>query len=73
MTDTTTQVQLDCSRTVNETVALHPATGVVFGSHGIDTCCGGGISVEEAARNAAIDPRQLCAELEAAARGVMNV
>jgi len=72
VTNTASPVQLDCTRTVNETVALHPATGKVFGAHGIDTCCGGGISVEQAAQNAAVDPRQLCAELEAAARGENN-
>lgn len=72
MTKTNSPVQLDCTRTVNETIALYPATVVVFGAHDIDTCCGGGISVEQAARNAAIDPRQLCAELEAAALGAAN-
>lgn len=72
MVDASPTVQLDCTRTVNETVALYPATGVVFGGHGIDTCCGGGISVEQAAREAAVDPRVLCAELEAAARGAAN-
>ncbi len=69
MIESSPSVQLDCTRTVNETVALYPGTSAVFGSHGIDTCCGGGISVEQAAREAALDPRQLCAELEAAARG----
>lgn len=72
MTDTSSSVQLDCTRTVNETVALYPATSAVFGRHGIDTCCGGGISVEQAAQEAAIDPRLLCKQLEAAAQGAAN-
>ncbi len=72
MTNTNAPVPLDCTRTVNETLALYPATGAVFGAYGIDTCCGGGISVEQAAQNASVDPRQLCAELEAAAFGAAN-
>lgn len=68
MSTTNPTIQLDCSVSVNDTIASHPATGVIFNAYGIDTCCGGGISVEEAARGASVDPKQLCAELEEAVR-----
>lgn len=68
MSTTDTEVKLDCAQTVTETIARYPATSAVFTSYGIDTCCGGGISVEQAARDAALNPVQLCKELEAAAR-----
>lgn len=63
-----TAIKLDCSLSVTETIARYPATGAVFTSYGIDTCCGGGASVEQAARDAAVEPAKLCSELEAAAR-----
>jgi len=58
---------LDCRLSVNEVIARHPATIAVFIEYGIDTCCGGGASVEVAAGRAAVDAQRLCAELTAAA------
>lgn len=60
---------LDCERTVSETVRLFPDTLPVFQAHGIDSCCGGALSVEEAARRHRIDRGVLCAELETVVRG----
>lgn len=68
MTTTNPAIQLDCSLSVNDTMDRYPATAAVFNAYGIDTCCGGGISVEQAAHDASVDPRRLCAELEEAAR-----
>jgi len=68
MTTANTTIQLDCALSVNDTVERYPATSAIFDAYGIDTCCGGGISVEEAAKGASVDPRQLCAELEEAVR-----
>ena len=68
MTTANTTIQLDCALSVNDTVERYPATSVIFDAYGIDTCCGGGISVEEAAKGASVDPRQLCSELEEAVR-----
>jgi iron-sulfur cluster repair protein YtfE (RIC family) len=58
---------IDSQRTVNETVRLFPATIGVFARAGIDTCCGGGLSVEEAARRHRLDLGALTSELERAA------
>jgi iron-sulfur cluster repair protein YtfE (RIC family) len=60
---TTTTAQLDCRLSVNEIIARHPATAATFNAHGIDTCCGGAASVEDAARDAGVDPTKLCGEL----------
>ena len=60
---TATTTQLDCRLSVNEVIARHPATAATFNAHGIDTCCGGSASVEEAAHRAGIDPTELCGEL----------
>ena len=47
--------QLDLTMTINEIVAAHPETIPVFNRFGFDTCCGGGISVPEAARRDGVD------------------
>lgn len=52
MPQTTT---LDLASTINEIVALHPQTIPVFNEFGFDTCCGGGITVPEAARRDGIN------------------
>ena len=62
-----TQIQLDCTMTVHELVKRHPATQAVFQRYGVDTCCGGAVSVEAAARRDGIDAVRLCTELRAAA------
>ena len=65
MIPTTTTV-LDCAATVNEIVAKYPATIAIFNRYGIDSCCGGGVSVEEAAHRDGVDPGMLCRELQQA-------
>ena len=62
-----TRPELDCAATVHDLIQRHPATRAVFQAHGVDTCCGGGVSVEEAARRDGLDATVLCAELRAAA------
>lgn len=53
--------------TVNEVIRQVPAAVAVFKRHGIDSCCGGGLVVREAAARHGIDEATLLAELEAAA------
>jgi iron-sulfur cluster repair protein YtfE (RIC family) len=52
--------------TVNAVVARYPATIPVFNRFGLDTCCGGGVSIESAAHRdgVAVDP--VISELRAA-------
>jgi regulator of cell morphogenesis and NO signaling len=42
-------IQLDPTMTINEIVARYPDTIPVFNRFGLDTCCGGGVPVDEAA------------------------
>lgn len=48
---------------VNEVLRLAPATGAVFNRLGVDTCCGGGLPLDEAAREAGVPLDELLAEL----------
>jgi iron-sulfur cluster repair protein YtfE (RIC family) len=45
---------LDAALTVNEVVLRHPSTVRVFGSLGIDACCGGARSLAEVSRRHSI-------------------
>jgi len=61
-----TGTTLDCRKSVNETVASFPETLAVFDKLGVDSCCGGGLSVEDAALRSNLDPAALCKALEEA-------
>lgn len=63
-----TETRLDCRRSVNDTIADYPETLAVFDLFGVDSCCGGGLSVEDAASRASLDATALCAALEEAVR-----
>jgi regulator of cell morphogenesis and NO signaling len=54
---------LDCFLSVNAILARYPSTLPVFNRFGLDTCCGGGLSVGDAARAADVDPEALCGAL----------
>jgi iron-sulfur cluster repair protein YtfE (RIC family) len=56
--------------TVNEVIRKWPATIEPFNRHGIDACCGGAVTVKEAAERDGADAAVLIAELERAARRV---
>lgn len=56
-------LQLDPALTINEIVAAHPETIPVFNRFGMDTCCGGGVSVEEAAKRDGVDVSDVVAAL----------
>jgi hypothetical protein len=55
--------QLDTSLTINEIVAQYPETIAAFNRFGMDTCCGGVITVEEATRRDGINADDVVAEL----------
>ena len=63
MTAHTTRV-IDTAATVNEILEHHPATVSVFNRLGIDACCGGNASLDEAARRDGADVDALIAALE---------
>lgn len=46
---------IDPTMSVNEMIAKHPETIAVFNRFGIDTCCGGAASIDEAAHRDAVD------------------
>lgn len=58
--------EIDIRSTVNELIALHPETIAAFNRFGIDTCCGGGESVADAARRDGADLDELLAALREA-------
>ena len=64
-----TMPKIDFDQSINEIVAAHPETIAVFNRFGFDTCCGGGVTVDEAARRDGVDANEVIAALnEALAR-----
>jgi len=58
--------QIDIISTVNELVMRYPATIAVFNRFGIDSCCGGGVPIADAARRDGADVDALLAALREA-------
>jgi regulator of cell morphogenesis and NO signaling len=56
---------IDTAATVNEILAQHPAAVSAFNTFGIDACCGGNASLDEAARRDGADLDALIAALDA--------
>lgn len=48
---------------VNDTVRHHPETITVFNDFGVDTCCGGGVCITDAARRDGVDAGDLLTAL----------
>ena len=64
-----TQPTIDSSWTVNEVIGMYPETITVFNSFGMDMCCGGDATLQDAAEEAEVDRDSLMiALLEAAAQ-----
>jgi iron-sulfur cluster repair protein YtfE (RIC family) len=57
---------IDIVATVNEIVAQYPDTIAVFNRFGIDSCCGGGVPLADAARRDGADLDALLAALQEA-------
>ena len=62
---TSRQTQVDRTETVNEIIVHHPASVATFNAFGIDACCGGDASVEDAARRDGADIEALLVALDA--------
>lgn len=58
--------QFASSATVNEIVAQHPETIAVFNKFGIDSCCGGGVPLRDAAHRDGAELDALLRALEEA-------
>ena len=63
---------IDTAATVNEILAQHPATVAAFNRLGIDACCGGNASLDEAARRDGADLDALIAALDAILDGARS-
>lgn len=55
---------IDPSWTVNELLRHEPRAAAVLNRFGVDTCCGGSATLEEAAASIARPTAELLAELE---------
>jgi regulator of cell morphogenesis and NO signaling len=55
---------LDPNLTIAEVVQRYPAALGVFNARGLDTCCGGGLPVAEAAAHHGLDLAELLQALE---------
>ena len=53
------------SMTLNEVIREDPEAVRVFGRLGMDACCGGSLTLEEACRRHGLDPGDVLRELEA--------
>lgn len=62
-----TRNQIDSEMTVNDVIRRYPGTITVFNEFGIDACCGGAASIDEAARRDGVEPRMLLTALRDAA------
>lgn len=58
-----TERELDPSATLDEVTNRYPQTIEVFNRFGVDICCGGGVSLAEAAQRDGIELRRLMHEL----------
>jgi iron-sulfur cluster repair protein YtfE (RIC family) len=54
------------SSVVNDVIQTHPSSTAVFNDFGIDACCGGAVSIHDAALRDGADPAALLRALNAA-------
>lgn len=60
-----TKFPIEESQSVNEVMVSHPETIAVFNRFGIDTCCGGGAPLRDAAHRDGADADALIEALRA--------
>jgi regulator of cell morphogenesis and NO signaling len=58
---------IDPTLTISAILHRHPATLAVFNARGLDACCGGGLTLAEAAARHGLDLPELLAALAQAA------
>ncbi len=63
---------IDASWTVNEVIRTFPETVTVFNAFGVDSCCGGDASLEEAALDAGAARSELISALRTAVGNAKN-
>ncbi len=63
-------IVIDPTVTVRETMARHPETKEVFSRFGVDTCCGSGVPISDAAHRDGADAEALLAALRTAGADV---
>ena len=61
------ETTIEPTASVNDVISRFPATIPVFNKFGLDTCCGGGAPIADAARRDGADLSALLAELRKAA------
>jgi iron-sulfur cluster repair protein YtfE (RIC family) len=64
-----TSQPIDPTMSVNELLREHPDAIVALDNHAIDTCCGGDLPLDEAARRANVPLAVLLDEVALAERG----
>ena len=62
-----TQTGITSETTVADVYERHPATGALLAQHGLDLCCGGGHTLEFAARAHGLEAAELVRSLQEAA------
>lgn len=67
MTDTPAPM-VDVRWSVNDTLLRYPRSAAVFDAFGVDSCCGGGASLDQAAHAADVPLDDLLVSLESVAR-----
>lgn len=60
------ETTIDPAASVNDVISRYPATIPVFNKFGLDTCCGGGAPIVDAARRDGADLGALLEELRKA-------
>jgi iron-sulfur cluster repair protein YtfE (RIC family) len=61
--------QMTRERLIRDLVEDYPAAMPVLQQYGIDICCGGGLTIPDAARAHRIDPETLIQQVQTAIRG----
>ena len=59
---------ITCDMVINDVIRKHPETIKVFNEYKVDSCCGGGASIETTAKRDGVDVEPLVNALNAAVR-----